>query len=92
LTSGTIVGHHHHTARDRKQPVPYSWQTGGPITLAGDKSHGDPLDRFAKSGVDAKSKFLALSLRGEKTEQPETPWEAPKSGDATSPSQVKLFR
>jgi hypothetical protein len=36
LTSTTIVGHHHHTARDRKQPVPYSWQNGGPITLAGD--------------------------------------------------------
>ncbi|BBY43577.1 hypothetical protein MCEL_18720 [Mycolicibacterium celeriflavum] len=36
LTGGTIIGHHHHTARDRKQPVPSSWQNGGPITLAGD--------------------------------------------------------
>jgi hypothetical protein len=24
LTSSPLVGHHHHTARDRKQPVPYS--------------------------------------------------------------------
>src|SRR5262249_7498334 len=36
LTCGTVVGHHHHTARDRNNPVPYSWQSGGPITLAGD--------------------------------------------------------
>jgi hypothetical protein len=24
LTSSPLVGHQHHTARDRKQPVPYS--------------------------------------------------------------------
>jgi hypothetical protein len=36
LTGDPFVGHHHHTARDRKHPVPCSWQTGGPITLAGD--------------------------------------------------------
>jgi hypothetical protein len=36
LTSPTIIGHHYHTARDRKKPVPCSWQNGGPITLAGD--------------------------------------------------------
>jgi hypothetical protein len=42
LTSSTLIGHHQHTARDRKQPVPYSWQSGGPITLAGD-NHAKPL-------------------------------------------------
>ena len=36
LTRTTILSHHHHTARDRNNPVPCSWQNGGPITLAGD--------------------------------------------------------
>src|SRR5262249_31973186 len=38
LTATTTIGHHQHTANDRNNPVPYSWQTGGPITLAGDNT------------------------------------------------------
>jgi hypothetical protein len=40
LTGTTPIGHHQHTANNQNNPVPYSWQTGGPITLAGDRSAG----------------------------------------------------
>ena len=57
LTAATIVGHHHHTARDRKQPVPYSWQNGGPITLAGDNEEGRGF--FQKLTVQTQFGILA---------------------------------
>jgi hypothetical protein len=39
VASGSpLIGHHHHTARNRNNPVSYSWQNGGPITLASDNT------------------------------------------------------
>jgi hypothetical protein len=36
LTGNHPISDHQHTANNRNDPVPYSWQTSGPITLAGD--------------------------------------------------------
>lgn len=40
MTRRPVIGHHHHTANNRKHPVPCSWQNSGPITLASDKAWG----------------------------------------------------
>jgi hypothetical protein len=39
LTGNHTVSHHQRTACNRNNPVPCSWQTSGPITLAGDTIH-----------------------------------------------------
>ena len=36
MTSPTTISHHQHGPRPEDEPVPCSWQTSGPITLAGD--------------------------------------------------------
>jgi hypothetical protein len=36
LTGSHTISDYQHTANNRNDPVPYSWQTSGPITLAGD--------------------------------------------------------
>ncbi|SPM27172.1 hypothetical protein MTAB308_647, partial [Mycobacterium terramassiliense] len=39
LTGNHPFRHYQHTAYNRNNPVPCSWQTRGPITLAGDIEH-----------------------------------------------------
>ena len=34
MTGSHTISEHQHTANNRNDPVPYSWQTSGPITLA----------------------------------------------------------
>ncbi|MFZ3346760.1 hypothetical protein, partial [Mycobacterium sp.] len=45
LTGSHTISEHQHTANNRNDPVPYSWQNSGPITLAGDNSCGNGSDR-----------------------------------------------
>jgi hypothetical protein len=38
LTGDQPISQYQHTANNRNDPVPYSWQTSGPITLAADNA------------------------------------------------------
>ena len=49
MTGNHTISEHQHTANNRNDPVPYSWQTSGPITLAGDSLSQGAVDALADS-------------------------------------------